>query len=161
MRDPALKILSVEDAAAWSGTLRSGGRKLVLTNGCFDLLHRGHAEYLMKARLAGDALIVLLNSDASVRALKGPTRPVNNEADRSWLLASLEAVDAVCVFKGERCSDEIRAISPDVYVKGGDYKVESLDPSERDALFSVGAKILFMPMVAGLSTSKILEKAAR
>ena len=161
MTSPLAKIMSVDEAAAWRTGLRAEGRKLVLTNGCFDLLHRGHAEYLMKARAAGGALIVLLNSDASVRALKGPTRPVNKEADRAFLMACLQFVDAVSVFDGERCTKQIAAIAPDIYVKGGDYTVESLNPEEREALFSVGAKILFISFVDGLSTTKILEKAAR
>ncbi len=158
---PIAKTKSLAEAVEWRAALKRAGRKLVLTNGCFDLLHRGHAEYLMKARAAGDALIVLLNSDASVRELKGPTRPVNCEADRAFLMACLQFVDAVCVFQGQRCSKEIAAIAPDVYVKGGDYTVESLNPEERSAILSAGAKILFIPFVDGLSTTKILEKAAR
>lgn len=158
--DPQAKVMLLAEAAKWREGLRREGRRLVLTNGCFDVLHRGHAEYLMKARASGDALIVLLNSDASVRELKGPSRPVNREADRAYLTACLAFVDAVCVFQGQRCSKEIAALAPDVYVKGGDYTVESLNPEERDAILAAGAKILFIPFVPGLSTTKILEKAA-
>lgn len=158
---PQEKTMSLQEAVKWREGLRAAGRKLVLTNGCFDLLHRGHAEYLMKAKAAGDALVVLLNSDASVRALKGPTRPVNNEADRAFLMACLQFVDAVCIFQGQRCTKEIAALAPDVYVKGGDYTVESLDPEERQAILSAGAKIVFIKFVDGLSTTKILEKAVR
>jgi len=160
LQNPAEKTMSCKEAAAWSEKLKKTGKRIVLTNGCFDVLHRGHAEYLMQARAQGDALVVLLNSDASVRALKGPKRPVNKEADRAFLLGCLEFVDAVCVFEGERCSKEITAIAPNIYVKGGDYTVESLNQEERAALFGVGAKIVFIPLVAGLSTTKILERAA-
>ena len=160
-KSPQEKVMSLAEASAWRETLRKEGRSLVLTNGCFDLLHRGHAEYLMRARSEGGALIALINSDASVRALKGPTRPVNTEADRAFLLACMQFIDAVCVFNGERCTREIAALSPDVYVKGGDYTVDKLDPEERSAILGAKARIAFIPFVDGLSTTKILEKAAQ
>ena len=152
------KIMTLSEAAEWRAGLRNNGRKLALTNGCFDLLHRGHAEYLIAARESADALIVLLNSDASIRRLKGPGRPVCGEADRAFLLACLAFVDAVVVFDSERCDREIAAVAPDVYVKGGDYTVEKLDPGERAALFACGAEIRFIPFVPGYSTTGLIEK---
>ena len=124
------------------------------------MLHRGHAEYLMQARSLADRLFVLINSDEPVRALKGPTRPVNLEADRAFLLACLEFVDGVVVFRSSRCDRELAALKPDVYVKGGDYTVESLDPDERAALLGAGSDIRFIPFVPGYSTTGTLKKAA-
>ena len=138
--------------------LAAEGRRLAVTNGCFDLLHRGHAEYLMQARSLADALFVLINSDASVRALKGPMRPVNRMSDRAFLLACMEFVDGVIVFRSSRCDRELAALKPDVYAKGGDYTVESLDPSERAALLEAGSDIRFIPFVPGYSTTGTLKK---
>ena len=158
MKDPAKSLLSLEQAVRWRESLRRRGRRLAVTNGCFDLLHRGHASYLLEARACGDALLVLLNSDASVRSLKGPSRPLNKEEDRAYLLASLRAVDRVVVFDSPRCDAELAALSPDVYVKAGDYTLEKLDPGERKALLDAGAKIVFMPFLPGLSTTGIVNK---
>ena len=156
---PEHKIFTdVSKAFQWRCTLRETGKKLALTNGCFDILHRGHAEYLLAARNLGDALIVLLNADASVRQLKGPSRPVNTEYDRAFLLASLEYVDAVLIFDGTRCHREIAALEPDCYAKGGDYTVETLDPDERAALLNAGTQIHFIRFVPGLSTSNTIRK---
>ena len=157
--DPARKIKTLEDAVAWREEMRRAGKKISITNGCFDLLHRGHAEYLREAAKSGDALVVLINSDASVRELKGPTRPVNCEYDRAYLLACLAFVDAVVVFDGKRCHRELEALSPDAYAKGGDYTVETLDSDERAALFKAGAEIAFIPFVPGHSTTGMIEKA--
>ncbi len=156
---PEHKIFaSLSQAMDWRETLRSAGRKLALTNGCFDILHRGHAEYLLAARNLADALVVLLNSDESVRKLKGPSRPVNTEHDRAYLLASLEFVDAVLVFNDTRCHREIAALKPDCYAKGGDYTVDTLDKDERTALQSAGTEISFIQFVPGLSTSNTIRK---
>ncbi len=156
---PGHKIFTdVSKASEWRRSLRETGKKLALTNGCFDILHRGHAEYLLAARNLGDALIVLLNADASVRQLKGPSRPVNTEYDRAFLLASLEYVDAVLIFDGTRCHREIAALEPDCYAKGGDYTVETLDPDERAALLNAGTQIHFIRFVPGLSTSNTIRK---
>ena len=152
--------MTLKQAVAARKKLAANGRRLTVTNGCFDLLHRGHAEYLMQARSLADALFVLINSDSSVRALKGPTRPVNLEADRAFLLACLEFVDGVVVFDSSRCDRELAALKPDVYAKGGDYTVESLDPSERAALLEAGSEIRFIPFVPGYSTTGTLKKAA-
>ena len=155
------KIKTLAEAAEWRKGLRADGKKLALTNGCFDLLHRGHAEYLLAARESADALVVLLNSDASIRRLKGPSRPICEEPDRAFMLACFEFVDAVVVFDSERCDREIAAISPDVYVKGGDYTVEKLDPGERAAVFGCRAEIRFIPFVPGHSTTTLIEKSRK
>ncbi len=134
------------------------GKKLVFTNGCFDLLHAGHVRYLQQARALGDALVVGLNSDASVRELKGPSRPLNRERDRAEVLASLRAVDGVVIFSDKRATGLIDAIHPHIYAKGGDYTPESLDPGERGALTKAGTEIKILSLVPGRSTTKIIEK---
>lgn len=156
--DPAQRVMDLEGALRYRESLRKEGKKLVVTNGCFDLLHRGHASYLAAARECGDALLVLVNSDASVRSLKGPSRPVVDEYSRAFLLASLRAVDAALVFDGARCDRELAALRPDIYVKAGDYTLETLDPTERAVLEEAGTEIVFMPFVAGFSTTGTLKK---
>ena len=160
MDSPRSLVMTLDEAVEARRKLAASGRKLAVTNGCFDLLHRGHAEYLMQARSLADRLFVLINSDESVRALKGPTRPVNQEDDRAFLLACLEFVDGVVIFRSSRCDRELAALKPDVYAKGGDYTVESLDPSERAALLEAGSDIRFIPFVPGYSTTGTLKKAA-
>ena len=139
----------------------AAGKKLVLTNGCFDLLHTGHVRYLNQARELGDALLVAVNSDQSVRELKGPERPLNGEEDRSEVLAALRCVDHVTVFEGKRVSDVIRKLRPAIYAKGGDYTLETLDPGERAALEEVGAEIKLLSLVPGRSTTSLLERAKK
>ena len=160
-QDPQNCILSLNEAVKWRQELRSKGKKLVITNGCFDLVHRGHASYLRKAAEYGDELLVLINSDASVRQLKGDSRPLVSELDRGYLLCSLKAVSKVVIFDSQRCSAELTALAPDVYVKAGDYTLESLDPSERNALVLNGTEIIFAPFVGGFSTTNIVEKIRR
>ena len=155
---PATKICTLEQAVQIRQQWKDQGITCALTNGCFDILHRGHAEYLLGARSKADKLIVLLNADESVRRLKGPTRPVNNEYDRGYLLGCMSFVDMVVVFSEQRCTKEIAALAPDVYVKGADYTVEKLDPEERAALFSVGAAIEFLPFVPNHSTTETINK---
>ncbi|MBR7144151.1 MAG: adenylyltransferase/cytidyltransferase family protein [Lentisphaeria bacterium] len=150
--------MSLADALEWRETLRRQRIRLAVTNGCFDLLHRGHVEYLDSARRAADALLVLVNSDNSVRALKGPSRPLNDEYSRAFVLAGLAAVDAAVVFDSERCTAELAALAPDVYVKGGDYTVETLDPGERQALQENNTEIFFIPFVQGFSTTGTINK---
>lgn len=134
------------------------GQKLVFTNGCFDLLHAGHVRYLQDARALGDALVIGLNSDASVRVLKGPDRPLNHENDRSEVLSALRAVDAVVVFDDQRATSLIEAIRPHVYAKGGDYTIESLNAEERAALQNAGTDIRILPLVPGRSTTSTINK---
>lgn len=156
--DPEKCVLTLEEAVQWRESLRESGMKLAVTNGCFDLMHRGHATYLAQARNCADALLVLINSDASVRSLKGPTRPLVSETDRAYLLASLRAVDRVVIFNSSRCDKELAALVPDVYVKAGDYTLETLAQEEREVLLAAGSEIIFMPFVPGLSTTGIVEK---
>ena len=156
--DPAAGLLSFDAACAWRAELKRDGRLLVVTNGCFDIMHRGHAAYLREARAQGDALLVLVNSDASVRELKGPSRPVVGEVDRAYMLCSLKFVDRVLIFDGARCDRELEALAPDVYVKGGDYTLDKLDPGERGALERAGTRIVFKPFIPGCSTTGIIRR---
>lgn len=154
------KILTLDEVAAYRATLRKEGRKVVATNGCFDLLHVGHLRYLTQARDFGDFLWLGLNGDASVRDLKGPNRPLVPEADRAELLAAWRVVDAVTIFPEVRATSFLRAVQPDIYVKGGDYTPESLNPEEAAALRECGARVEIVKFVPGRSTSKLVEKMA-
>lgn len=153
-----LKLAGLTELAAESERLRDRGKQLVLTNGCFDLLHVGHVRYLQAARKLGAALVVAVNGDASVRVLKGAGRPLNSELERAEVLASLECVDFVTVFHEARVTEVIRAIQPQIYVKGGDYTLEALDPGERAALEEVGANIAILDFVEGKSTTLLMQK---
>jgi len=154
------KILSLDSLPAWRKAFRASGQKLAVTNGCFDILHVGHVTYLEAARKQGDALLIGLNSDASVRQLKGDGRPVNTEADRAAILAALQAVDAVCVFPEMRATRFLSVAQPDVYVKGGDFSVEQLPEEERQIVEKAGGKIVTLGFVPGKSTTSLLEKIA-
>src|SRR5918997_2888638 len=150
------KILSPEGAAEMRARLRAEGRRLVFTNGCFDLLHVGHVRYLAAARALGDALLVAVNSDASVRVLKGEGRPVMNEAERTEMLAALAAVDFVTVFEEESPRRLISELLPDVLVKGGDYAPEEIHG--REEVERAGGRVLSLPFVEGVSTTGIVER---
>jgi rfaE bifunctional protein nucleotidyltransferase chain/domain len=152
------RVTSAAELAGVRDRMDREGRRLVLTNGCFDILHAGHVRYLREARALGDALAVGLNSDRSVRELKGEGRPVNVESDRAEVLAALGAVDYVVVFGDKRATALLREVRPHVYAKGGDYTPESLDPEERAALETAGAEIRILPLVPGRSTTSLLEK---
>ena len=156
---PLAKLQTAAELAAVSARMSAAGRRLVFTNGVFDLLHVGHVRYLQAARALGDALLVAVNGDASVRALKGPTRPINNEQDRAEVLAALACVDFVTIFHTERVTDLVRIIRPHVYAKGGDYTLDTLDPGERAALEEVGAEIRLLPLVPGKSTTAMIAKS--
>ena len=160
MSDPTSWLSTPEQVRALRDELQAQGRQLVFTNGCFDLLHVGHVRYLRQARELGDALVVALNSDASVRELKGPTRPVTTEEDRGEILRALACVDQVVVFDEPRVTRLIEEIQPHIYTKGGDYTVESLNPEERGALERVGAKIEILSLVPGRSTTQTLRRVA-
>ena len=138
------KIIAWDALPAWRAALRASGRKLVVTNGCFDLLHVGHITYLETARNLGDALLIGVNSDAAVSGLKGPNRPVNAEADRAAVLAALQSVDGACIFTDVRATRFLMAAAPDIYVKGGDYTLETLDQNERRAVESAGGRIVLI-----------------
>ncbi len=157
------KIVSPDALARVRDAFAAQGRRLVFTNGCFDLLHVGHVRYLRAARALGDALAVAVNGDASVRALKGPGRPVNGQDDRAEVLAALECVDYVVVYPEDsetRMTGLLRVLRPQIYAKGGDYTPETLDPGERAALAEAGAEIRILPLVPGRSTTAILATAA-
>lgn len=145
----------------WRAAMRASGKKLVVTNGCFDLLHLGHVTYLETARNLGDALLVGVNGDDGVRQLKGPDRPVNAENDRAGVLAALESIDGVCIFPEKTATRFLAAAAPDIYVKGGDYTLETLNQDERRTVEQAGGKIVIIPFVPGKSTTAILEKIAR
>ena len=155
------RLVSAEELAALGAEYAASGKRLVLTNGCFDILHTGHVRYLQQARALGDALLVAVNSDSSVRELKGPERPLNGELDRAEVLASLRCVEHVTLFEGKRVTEVIRALRPAIYAKGGDYTLETLDPSERSALEDVGAEICLVSLVPGRSTTSLLERARK
>ncbi|MCE0521502.1 MAG: adenylyltransferase/cytidyltransferase family protein [Methylacidiphilales bacterium] len=152
------KILTLGEVAAYRTSLRERRRKVVATNGCFDLLHVGHLKYLTEARALGDFLWVGLNGDASVHELKGPGRPIVPEADRAQLLAAWRVVDAVTIFPEVRATAFLRAVQPDVYAKGGDYTVASLNAEEAEALRECGAQIEIVPLVPGKSTTSLVKK---
>ena len=152
------KLKSAAELALIRQNLEAQGRKLVFTNGCFDLVHVGHVRYLQEARTKGDALVVALNGDASVRALKGQTRPINTEQDRAEVLAALECVTYVTIFTEIRVTDLIGIVKPQIYVKGGDYTVDSLDREEHAALKAAGSTICILALVPGKSTSAMIGK---
>ena len=152
-------ITEISSLVSSRGELDSSGKQLVFTNGCFDLLHVGHVRYLREARALGDALVVAINSDDSVRALKGEGRPLNSAADRAEVLLSLESVDYVVVFDSMRATGLIEEIRPHVYAKGGDYTLETLDEAEKGALAVAGSRIEILSMVEGKSTTALLTSA--
>lgn len=155
---PADKILSREEVVLRYGP--PGRRRVVFTNGVFDLLHRGHVDYLYAARAMGDALVVGVNTDASTRQLgKGPDRPVNGEEDRAFVLAGLGCVDAVTLFDEDTPRELVAALQPDVLVKGGDYTVDSI--AGADEVIAAGGRVEVIPLVPGRSTTSILERARR
>jgi len=134
------KIISWDALPDWRAALREAGKRLVVTNGCFDLLHPGHVVYLETARNLGDALLVGLNGDNSVRELKGAARPVNTEQDRAMVLAALESVTGVCIFAERAATRFLSHAQPDVYVKGGDYTLDTLNQEERRTVEGVAAE---------------------
>jgi rfaE bifunctional protein nucleotidyltransferase chain/domain len=155
------KIVPWDQLPEWRAAFRVNGKKLVVTNGCFDILHLGHVTYLESARRLGDALLVGVNGDAATRQLKGAGRPVNLETDRAAVLAALASVDGVCIFTEPTAVKFLAAARPDVYVKGGDYTLDTLNQAERQTVEQAGGKIMIIPLVAGKSTTALLEKISR
>ena len=155
------KVIASDKLPAWRAALRASGKKLAVTNGCFDILHLGHVIYLESARNLGDALLVGINGDEATRQLKGPGRPVNSESDRAAVLAALASVDGVCIFAEKTATKFLSAAKPDIYVKGGDYTLETLNQDERRAVESAGGKIVILPFVPGKSTTALLEKISQ
>jgi D-glycero-beta-D-manno-heptose 1-phosphate adenylyltransferase len=155
------KIIDLEELSERSRQLRAAGKKLVATNGCFDLLHVGHVRYLKTARALGDLLAVGLNGDRSVRELKGKERPITAERDRAEILAALQCVDLVTIFPEVQATQFITASHPAIYVKGGDYSSETLNEEERALLTEIGAEIRIIPFEPGYSTSRLLEQICK
>lgn len=152
------KVLSPEQLAVWRARVRDQARVLVVTNGCFDILHLGHVTYLEAARALGDCLLVGVNGDASVRALKGPGRPLNGEADRAGVVAALAAVDAVTIFPEITALRFLESVSPDIYAKGGDYTLDTINQDERRLVERHGGRVVVLGGVPGRSTSSVLQR---
>jgi D-beta-D-heptose 7-phosphate kinase/D-beta-D-heptose 1-phosphate adenosyltransferase len=148
-----------DEAAAFASDQRARGRRIVFTNGVFDILHPGHLRYLQQARTLGDVLIIGLNSDASVRRNKGPERPINSETERAEILAALECVDAVVIFDEETPAEIIRAIQPDVLVKGADWAEDAI--VGRDTVEARGGRVVRVAIEPGFSTTEIIQKIRR
>ena len=152
------KLVSIHDACRARVALAHAGKRVVLTNGCFDVLHPGHIFSLEQAHTFGDSLWVALNSDDSVKHLKGPDRPIFTENMRAYMLSALSVVDGIFIFQNPRLTNEILQFAPDVYVKSGDYTMETLDRDERHALETIAAEIHFIPYLAGYSTTQIIQR---
>ena len=148
-------LIDKSDAAQFCENLRRDN-KIVFTNGCFDIIHAGHVRYLTTAKNFGDVLIVGLNSDSSVRKLKGASRPINNQADRAEVLLALKPVDYVIIFDELTAENLIAKVKPDIYVKGSDYNLDTLP--EAKIVQRYGGRVEFVNLVAGRSTTKIVEK---
>lgn len=152
------KILQWQNLAQWRESVRAGGKRLVVTNGCFDILHVGHVTYLESARALGDMLLVGVNSDDSVRELKGPGRPVNPEGDRALVLAALASVDAVVVFGEADAMALLTLVRPEIYVKGGDYTLDTINQPERRLVEGAGGRVVVLGGVPGKSTTAVLTR---
>jgi rfaE bifunctional protein nucleotidyltransferase chain/domain len=150
------KTKTIQELQPLLAILRSSGRKIVFTNGCFDILHTGHTRYLAIARSFGDLLVVAVNSDSSVRTIKGDKRPINSQDERAETLAALESVDFVVIFDEPDPYKVISALQPDVLVKGGDWPIEKI--IGRDVVEARGGKVVNVPYVEGASTTGIIEK---
>ena len=152
-------MTTLAQTADFAAVLRAAGRRVVFTNGVFDLLHPGHIRYLQAARAEGDALIIGVNSDRSVRAIKGPTRPINPESERAELLAALRCVDAVVIFDEETPAEIIRAIQPDVLVKGADWAADAI--VGRDVVEARGGRVVRIGVEQGHSTTNLIKRTRR
>lgn len=150
------QVLNKQDFLDRIAGVRAQNKTIVTTNGCFDLLHAGHVRYLKQAKELGDILVVCLNSDKSVRRLKGPTRPLNPEEDRAEVLAGLASVDYVIIFEEDTPSAILGRIKPDIHVKGGDYTEDTLP--EAETVRSGGGRVIFIPLVEGRSTTNIIKR---
>lgn len=151
-------LTAFEDALIEREKTRIEGRKYVLTNGCFDLLHAGHVDSLYNASKFGDSLWVALNSDRSIRRIKGKTRPIYSQAERAYMLSVLPWVRGVFLFETDRLTKEILALKPDIYVKSSDYTKEKMNEEERNALFEIEAEIKFVPLLPNISTTKTIAR---
>jgi D-glycero-beta-D-manno-heptose 1-phosphate adenylyltransferase len=149
-------IATRQDLARIISDLRAQNKKIVATNGCFDILHAGHVRYLEAAKELGDVMIVGINSDASVQKLKGPNRPINNQDDRAEVLAALRCVDYVSIFSEETAAEFLQVVRPDIYAKGGDYTVQDLP--ETPVVESRGGKVVILDLVPGKSTTSTIAR---
>jgi rfaE bifunctional protein nucleotidyltransferase chain/domain len=156
MQESSHKICSLTEATVHRASWKENNETVVFTNGCFDILHLGHVDYLEKAREAGTKMIVGVNADSSVRQLKGPSRPVNNEYARARILASLQFVDMVIIFEEETPLDLINTLLPDVLVKGDDYSIETIVGAKE--VIANGGKVTTIPLVPSYSTTNIIQK---
>ncbi len=159
-KSTATKVFTLSEAAHWRAAARRRKQRVVATNGCFDLLHYGHVYYLQQAKTLGDLLVVGLNSDRSVRELKGPNRPLIPQKQRAAILTALNCVDAVVIFGQKRAHRFLATVRPHVYVKGGDYRPGTFDAAERAVLTDIRAKIRILPFVRGISTTRLIHKIA-
>lgn len=153
------QVSKFDNIAKDLASLKLQNKKIVFTNGCFDLLHVGHVRYLQEAKKLGDVLVVGVNSDASVKRLKGPTRPVQIEGDRAEILAALGAVDYTVIFTEDTPAKLIEAVKPDILVKGGDWKIDQIVGS--DFVLANGGQVMSLQFVDGKSTTKLIEKAQK
>ncbi|MFP5518591.1 MAG: D-glycero-beta-D-manno-heptose 1-phosphate adenylyltransferase [Bdellovibrionia bacterium] len=151
------QVLRQHQIEEFLAPLKSQAKKIVFTNGCFDLLHVGHVRYLQEARKLGDILVVGVNSDASVKRLKGPTRPIQTEEDRAEILAALECVSFTILFEEDTPYELIKKVMPDILVKGGDWKVDQIVGS--DLVMQKGGQVFSLQFVDGKSTTKLIEKS--
>ena len=149
-------LIPAERIEDFCAALREAGQQVVFTNGCFDILHAGHVRYLHEARAQGDCLVLGLNSDESVRRLKGPERPINSELDRAEVVGALKSVDYVVLFGEQTAESLIAKVRPAVYVKGGDYTLDTLP--EAKIVQSYGGRVHFVKMVEGRSTTNVIKK---
>ncbi|MCF7791854.1 MAG: adenylyltransferase/cytidyltransferase family protein [Victivallales bacterium] len=152
------KIKSLDEAKNWRNELKNRSKKLVMTNGCFDIIHRGHLTYLINSRKQGDALLLAVNSDSSVKRIKGPGKPVINEKDRTFILSCFAFINAILIFDTPNCDNLLEELKPDVYVKGADYNINTMVQSERRILEKIGTKIRFLSHVEGYSSTNIIKK---
>lgn len=149
-------LIARENLAGFCKMLKEGGQRIVFTNGCFDILHSGHVRYLKKARSYGDCLVLGLNSDASVRSFKGPERPINSQGDRAEVVDALECVDYVAIFDERTAEAIVGEVRPDVYVKGGDYSIDTLP--EAKIVMEYGGRVELVSLVEGRSTTNVIKK---
>ncbi|MEM1158584.1 MAG: adenylyltransferase/cytidyltransferase family protein [Verrucomicrobiota bacterium] len=152
------EVIPFSEILRWRETLTAQDSPLVVTNGCFDLLHAGHVQYLQQAASLGASLLVGINDDVGVRELKGVSRPLNSDTDRALVLSALRCVRAVCIFPGSRAVDFLDLVRPEIYVKGGDYTLDDLYQPERRVLEAAGSRIKLLPLVPGKSTSGLVER---
>ena len=155
------KIVELDELSSRCDKLRSAGKKIVATNGCFDLLHVGHVRYLQAARALGDLLVVGLNGDRSVHELKGAGRPITTQSERAEILAALACVDLATIFPEIRATKFLAAVRPAVYVKGGDYTPQTLDEEELAILKEIEAAVRLIPFETGYSTSGLIERICK